>query len=123
MSIQSNQPAGGAPVIARPRPDVAPAAEQKSRQPNSMDKATTPVGRDAAALTRQVAADMEKQVRATGRNLQFQVDDGSGIVVVRVVDSASGEVIRQIPNEEFLRLARNVRALESDVSCIVDECA
>jgi flagellar protein FlaG len=123
MSIQSNQPTGGATVVAKPPANVAPAIELAPRKSQAESKSSASTVPDAAATTRQVAADMEKQIRAAERNLQFQVDDGTGIIVVRVVDAVSGDVIRQIPNEEFLRLARNVRALESDVSCIVDECA
>lgn len=72
---------------------------------------------------RQVAADMEKFVRESGRNVRFQVDDGTGVVVVKIVDSASGEVIRQIPNEELLRLAQRLSEGDTDVSYFVDESA
>lgn len=38
--------------------------------------------------------------------LQFEVDKETDMVVVKVVDRASGEVIRQIPNEEVVRIAK-----------------
>lgn len=38
--------------------------------------------------------------------LQFEVDKDTDIVIVKVVDRASGEVIRQIPNEEVVRIAK-----------------
>lgn len=38
------------------------------------------------------------------RNLSFSIDDDSGRIVVEVKDSVSGEVIRQIPSEEALRM-------------------
>ena len=72
---------------------------------------------------RQIAAAMEKFVRDSGRSLQFSVDEGSGQVVVKVVDAASGEVIRQIPSEEFLRIAKSVQSGTADVSFICDQCA
>jgi flagellar protein FlaG len=42
------------------------------------------------------------------RYLEFQVDEQSGRTVVTVKDRNTGEVIRQIPSEEILRLARNL---------------
>ena len=42
------------------------------------------------------------------RELNFSVDEESGQVIVRVIDEATGDVIRQIPNEEVLRLSRSL---------------
>jgi len=42
------------------------------------------------------------------RNLRFSVDDDSGETVVTVMDGRSEEVIRQIPDETVLRLARKL---------------
>lgn len=44
------------------------------------------------------------------RNLQFTVDEATGKDVVTVIDSESKEVIRQIPSEEALELARRLAA-------------
>ncbi|WP_432727117.1 flagellar protein FlaG [Variovorax sp. W6] len=38
--------------------------------------------------------------------LRFEVDKETDMVIVKVVDRASGEVIRQIPNEEVVRIAK-----------------
>jgi flagellar protein FlaG len=76
-----------------------------------------------AEQLRQIAAAMEKFVRDSGRSLQFSVDEGSGQVVVKVIDETTGEVIRQIPNEEFLRLAKSIESGTADVSFICDQCA
>ena len=42
------------------------------------------------------------------RDRSFSLDDSTGRVVVKVTDSTSGEVIRQIPSEEALRLAERL---------------
>jgi len=44
------------------------------------------------------------------RDLLFRVDEASGRVVIQVVDGESGEVLRQIPPEELLAMARLLRA-------------
>jgi flagellar protein FlaG len=48
-------------------------------------------------------------VQVVKRDLQFTLDEELGRTVVRVVDSASGDLIRQIPEEVFLELARKVK--------------
>jgi flagellar protein FlaG len=44
------------------------------------------------------------------RNLQFTVDEVTGKDVVTIIDSESKEVIRQLPSEEALELARRLAA-------------
>ncbi len=38
--------------------------------------------------------------------VRFEVDKDTDKLIVKVVDSTSGEVIRQIPNEDVLRIAK-----------------
>jgi flagellar protein FlaG len=47
------------------------------------------------------------------RQLDFQYDKSVGRTVIKVIDPSSGEVIRQIPAEEVLRMAA---ALEANTS-------
>ena len=42
------------------------------------------------------------------RSVQFVTDERSGADVIKVVDDATGEVIRQIPSEELLGFMRNM---------------
>jgi len=53
----------------------------------------------------EAVAKMQDYAQSVRRNLDFQLDDSSGRVVVQVINSDSGEVIRQIPSEEALELA------------------
>ncbi len=48
---------------------------------------------------------IEKSAQNLQRSLQFSIDERSGRTVITVLDKASGDVIRQIPEEEVLRLA------------------
>jgi len=43
------------------------------------------------------------------RDLHFSIDDASGQTVVRVVNSETEEVIRQIPSEEVLRISQTIK--------------
>jgi flagellar protein FlaG len=44
------------------------------------------------------------------RNLEFSIDDSTGAVVVKVIAKASGELIRQLPSEEALKLAQSLKS-------------
>jgi len=52
-------------------------------------------------------------VQSLQRNLEFSVDDSTGTWVVKVVARDSGEVIRQIPSETALELARSLHDVNS----------
>jgi flagellar protein FlaG len=47
-------------------------------------------------------------VQSTERTLDFQMDEDSGKTVIKVYDTLSAELIRQIPNELALELAQNL---------------
>lgn len=59
------------------------------------------------------AEEMQNYMDAAGRNLQFQLDDDSGRMIVRVTEASTGDVIRQMPSEEALRLAENLADIRS----------
>jgi flagellar protein FlaG len=52
-----------------------------------------------------VAQQLESFLKRVSRELEFHVDDASGRIVCSVRDAQTGDLIRQIPNEEVLRLA------------------
>ncbi len=66
------------------------------------------------SVTRQI----DTFLRSTNRSLQFRVDDATGRTVVSIVDTETGEMIRQVPGEEVLRLAQRV---EDSVGALLDE--
>ncbi|OGT22444.1 MAG: hypothetical protein A2V90_09925 [Gammaproteobacteria bacterium RBG_16_57_12] len=54
-------------------------------------------------------------VQQLHRNLQFTVDKDTGRTVVRVIDAETDEVVRQIPSEELLAIARHIKeSMEGD---------
>ena len=77
-----------------------PSAEQKTQ---GGDRGDAKAKDDPDALDGTVA-DLNRMVQDMRRELQFQVDKDSGEVVVKVVDTQTGDVVRQIPPEEILRL-------------------
>ena len=62
---------------------------------------------------KQAVSQLNDYVQNMQRNLQFSIDKESGAMVVKVIDSKSEKVIRQMPTEETLRIARSL-AEQSD---------
>ncbi len=61
----------------------------------------------------QAVAHMNEFIQSTQRDLHFTYDAELGDTIVKVIDSTTQEVIRQIPDEVFLKLARELNAGES----------
>ncbi len=51
---------------------------------------------------------INKNDQVVQREIHFSVDEDSGKTVIKVMDLATKEVIRQIPNEEALKFARKL---------------
>jgi len=47
-----------------------------------------------------------------GRSLRFEIDRELNQVVVKVVDKESGEVIRQIPPEEYIQIMKRLQDMD-----------
>ncbi len=56
----------------------------------------------------QAVQQIQSYLNDNQRQLQFQVDSSSGRTIVRVVNPETKELIRQIPSEEVLVLARAI---------------
>jgi len=67
----------------------------------------------ASQLTQEVVAktaqQLESFVASMGRDLSFSVDSTTGYHVVRVTNPQTGEVVRQLPSEELLKIAETMR--------------
>ncbi|GAA5213897.1 flagellar protein FlaG [Corallincola platygyrae] len=53
----------------------------------------------------EMARNLQEFVQSFNKSLSFTVDDASGRDVITVKDKVSGELLRQIPSEEMLKLA------------------
>ena len=52
--------------------------------------------------------DIQRALPSVARNLQFSIDSNSGQTVVKVIDTSTKEVIRQIPSEEVLAIRESL---------------
>ena len=78
-------------------------------KPSGVNEASRPT-REVVA---KAAADLQEFVKSMGRNLNISVDETTGYHVVRVVNPDTGELIRQLPSEELLKVARDFQRLNN----------
>ncbi len=102
MSVKLNQ---SYPPVA---PQSAPAQVVTDKNvPKVQEIAATGQQPERADLEKAVT-DIREFVQAAQRSLDFSIDDSTHRVVVKVIATDSGEVIRQIPSETALKLAQNL---------------
>lgn len=52
---------------------------------------------------------LENAALRQGRTLKFEEDQESGINIIKVLDADTGEVIRQMPPDELVQMARKLK--------------
>jgi|SRR5690554_3868048 len=101
-----------------PLPGTKPVSQQAGARPfgPAPSAVTVPPGTlDARPGTAQIEEALEsvRQVLTpVARNLLFSLDEESGETVIKVVDSTTNEVIRQIPSEEILAISKALDTLQ-----------
>ena len=60
----------------------------------------------------QALTEVNERMQRNGRSLAFSLDKATDRTVIKVTNSTTGEVIRQIPDETVLRIAHTMEALK-----------
>jgi flagellar protein FlaG len=60
----------------------------------------------------QALTEVNERMQRNGRTLAFSLDEKANRTVIRVTNSSTGEVVRQIPDETVLRIAHSMEALK-----------
>ncbi|MCU7812439.1 MAG: flagellar protein FlaG [Candidatus Thiodiazotropha sp. (ex Notomyrtea botanica)] len=94
-----------------PQQGVAQVSPIRSAHASGSTQAAQPTSTVSKEDVKAAVEQMKDFAQVMSRQLQFDVDDDSGKTVVRVLDKDSGDVIRQIPSEEVLSLARHMKEL------------
>ncbi len=68
-------------------------------------------GRGPASVEEAIVQ-FKEHVQSLRRELEFTFDEETRQVIVKVHDSETGEVVRQIPSEEFVAMARRLDAAQ-----------
>lgn len=70
--------------------------------------ASTSAGAPAGAAAAEAVAQLNDFLRHERLSLEFSVDQASGRVVIRITDTDTDQLIRQIPPEEVMVIARHL---------------
>ena len=111
---------------------VARTAQDSARSESVSGLQTTEAAKEAGAAKDQASADKQLQkavadlrdaVEPLARDLQFSVDKDTGRTVVKIIDSSTDKVIRQIPSEEALAIAKDLGEYTKSLGVLVKQQA
>ena len=105
-AVQRKAAAAAATTVSTPA--AAAPRQQPAARPVTIPK--------IESVTRQI----DSFLRSINKSLQFHVDQATGEMIVTIRDDETGEVIRQVPGEDALRIAQRI---EDTLSAMLDEKA
>ncbi|MCT8166359.1 flagellar protein FlaG [Pseudomonas putida] len=100
VDLKTAYPAGLAP---------ASASQNGVKATQTKDSSDVQGTEPERAQLEQAVSDIQDYVSKAQRNLEFSIDDTTHKVVVKVIATESGDVIRQIPSETVLMLAQRLQ--------------
>jgi flagellar protein FlaG len=71
-----------------------------------------PVHAEDGGNLSQAVSRLNAHVQNIHRELEFSIDKATGRTIIKVIDSSTKEVIRQLPPEEVLQVARRIAAMQ-----------
>lgn len=90
--------------------------QQSARAPAAATDTAAAVQKSAAAPSveqvKQAVTNINKSLQSLSQDLEFSVDADSNRTIVKVVDQRTKEVIRQIPSEEALEIAKALDSVQ-----------
>ena len=118
LAIAPASPGQAAPAQTRPpspdivlkRPEIKADAAPKVVAPKPIE-----IKFDQAQATKnlkEAVSLLNKQMADTGRGLGFSYDESKASAVIKVSNINTGEVVRQIPSEDVLRIAHKIDDLK-----------
>jgi flagellar protein FlaG len=100
------QPTPGSAVIAVSEPQrEKPALPQEAPRP-------APATKPTQQQVKEAVEQIQRNNVASSTDLQFSVDSATGRTIVSIVDAETGEVVRQIPTEEIMKMARSLERMQ-----------
>ena len=114
ISINSTQPANmpkattsGSPLVDARQTQLAKQSEAIAVQ-TEQSVAQTQKAEATRAQVEEAAKAVNDFLKPINNSLQFQLDEDTGQTVVKGIDTATKDVIRQFPSEEMLSIAKAI---------------
>lgn len=74
--------------------------------------AAVPTRTPSAQELQNAMKEVEKAVAPMAQELQFSIDKDTNKTVVKIMDTATNKVVRQIPSEEVMELAKSIGEMQ-----------
>jgi flagellar protein FlaG len=111
VPVATEQPVATPQVASAPVSAPAPVAQSSADSSASNDSKKE--AQQSAEKLKAAVQEIDKFVKSIQRNLEFSIDEQSGKVVVKVIASDTGEVVRQLPSAEALKIADSLQNAHS----------
>ena len=102
LNVNSNKPPG---QTKSPKP-----TRRAIAKPSSAEEGRYTSEEVLISVSSTVAS--SKGIDLSGNHLSFAVDDDTGTTVINIIDSENGDVIRQIPPEDLLKLRKKMGEIQ-----------
>lgn len=104
-SMSSTKPDAGT------RPLLPQAVEQSASAPPTTEESrstreTQPPQEPNPTDLKQALKEVQTAINSVANDLRFSIDEDTGRTLIKIVDRQTDEVIKQIPSEELLRIAK-----------------
>ncbi len=105
QQVTATAPAAPVAPVQRETPQALPGD-------NSSSKAAEDKREPRPEELKHAVKDIQDFVSTVTTDLRFTVDKETGRTIVSVVDSKTKQVVRQIPSEEIMKIARNIDRMQ-----------
>jgi len=95
-SLRTTSAGAGGPLAPRPRQGTA------LTEASQVSNGRTVAPASAAGSVEQMAEQLNQALNQIDGKFSVSVDDATGMVVVRITDSQTGEIVKQIPPQQVL---------------------
>jgi flagellar protein FlaG len=106
--VQNIQPPQGPNFVQHPSESVAKSVRGADSRVEDDIRTPTPAPPPTKEQVEQAAARVKDLLRGTTSHLEIEIDPDLHKVVIKILNGESGEIIRQIPSQEILDLAKNL---------------
>lgn len=87
----------------------------KTAELNKSTERVNPAAQINKAELQQAVDVINQVVELEQRSLSFSIDEESGRSVIKVTDFETNDLIKQIPTEELLKVAQNIKRLQDEM--------
>jgi flagellar protein FlaG len=99
----------GPVAVAAPRTQAAPVElPQVATKPAAEKQAAQQSAQPTAAQLKSAVDNINRAMKENNSNVEFSIDKDTKQTVIRVVESQTGQLIRQFPSEEVLAISRMI---------------